>query len=80
MKELSGRDNLEAMKSLTAEFLVNRAGRKTAAVVPMALWKQMVSAMEELEDIRAYDRAKKRATDSIPLEEALAQLRGGKVR
>ncbi len=68
------------MKAIAAEFVVNRAGRRTAAVVPMPTWKRMMAAMEELDDIRAYDRAKKRPSDSIPLDEALQQVRTAKAR
>ena len=62
------------MKAVALEYLTNRAGRKTAAVVPMASWRKLLEALEELEDIRAYDQAKRRKSDPIPLEEALAGL------
>jgi hypothetical protein len=62
------------MKALSTEYLVDTSGRRTAAVVPMKAWRKMLDAMEELEDIRAYDRAKRRKSDAVPLEEALARI------
>jgi len=44
----------------------------------MATWRRLLEAMEELEDIRAYDRVKRRKSDSVPLEEAFARSKGRK--
>ena len=35
-------------------------GSESAVVVPATIWARIVSAMEDLEDIIAYDRAKKK--------------------
>ena len=35
--------------------------------------------MEELEDIRAYDLAKSESDEIIPVEEAVKEIRDGKV-
>ena len=34
-------------------------GSESAVIVPSTIWEKMMSAMEDLEDIIAYDRAKK---------------------
>jgi hypothetical protein len=68
------------MKALALDYLVNDAGKRTAAVVPMRAWRKALEAMEELDDIRAYDRAKRRKSDPLPLEQALTQITGRKAR
>ncbi len=67
------------MKTVALEYITDRAGRKTAAVVPMAAWRKLLEGLEELEDIRAYHRAKRRKSDSVPLGEALARINARKV-
>ena len=62
------------MKTAALEFLTDHAGRKTAAVVPMSAWRKLIEALEELDDIRAYDRAKRRKSDSVPLTTALTRI------
>ena len=44
----------------------------------MSAWRKLLEALEELEDIRACDRAKRRKPDSVPLEEALARINARK--
>ena len=66
------------MKTEALEFLTDHAGRKTAAVVPLSAWRKVLEALEELDDIRAYDRAKRRKSDSVPLAAALARINARK--
>lgn len=68
------------MKAMALDYLVNDSGKRTAAVVPMRAWRKALDAMEELEDIRAYDRAKRRKSDPLPLEQALGQIASRKLR
>jgi hypothetical protein len=75
---LPGHITLPLRKTVALEYLMNSAGRKTAAVVPMPAWRKLLEALEELEDIRAYDQAKRRKSDSVPLDEALARINARK--
>jgi hypothetical protein len=62
------------------EFLVNEKNEKRAVVLPVDEWQQILEALEELEDIRAYDEAKTLPSDPIPFDEALKMMeRGGEV-
>lgn len=63
------------MIQINEEYLVDEHGRRKAVVVPLAAWQQILEALDELEDIRAYDEAKRRASDSIPFEEAVLEIR-----
>lgn len=59
------------------EFLVNERNEKRAVVLPVDEWQQILEALEELEDIRAYDEAKALPSDPIPLKEAIGMMERG---
>ena len=45
-------------------ILITRHGEKAAIVVSPSLYQEMIYAMEELEDVAAYDAAKARKEES----------------
>ena len=55
-------------------YLVDEEGNRKAVVVPISDWEQIVDALEELEDIRAYDDAKRDSTEAIPFEQAISEI------
>jgi PHD/YefM family antitoxin component YafN of YafNO toxin-antitoxin module len=55
-------------------YLVDEEGNRKAVVVPISDWEQIVDALEELEDIRAYDDAKGDSTEAIPFEQAISEI------
>lgn len=58
-------------------YLVDEKGNRKAVVVPMSDWEQIVDALEELVDIRAYDDAKGDPTQAIPFEQAVSEIDKG---
>ena len=40
-------------------YIVNNNGEKTEAVLPIKLYEQLIDKLEELEDIRDFDKAMK---------------------
>ena len=54
---------------LTVQFIIDDKGEKSAAVVPMKIYLELLEKLEELEDIKLYDAAKSREEPSISLEE-----------
>ncbi len=54
---------------LTVQFIINDKGEKSAAVVPMKIYLDLLEKLEELEDIKLYDAVKSREEPSISLEE-----------
>ena len=47
------------MISLHPQYITDNAGRKIAVVLPVKEYKTIIEALDELEDIRLYDEAKK---------------------
>ena len=60
------------------EFVVDERQNRKAVLLPYEEWEKIVEAMEELDDIRAYDEAKSRPSDPIPLDDAVKEIREGK--
>jgi hypothetical protein len=62
------------------EYIVDENSNKKSVVIPFAEWEKIVEEIEELEDIRAYDRAKQEVEDElVPFEEAIKEIRAGKL-
>ena len=63
------------METLHEEYVVDQSGEKKAVVLSMKEWRQIMEELEELDDIREYDRVKKLKSDPVPLSDALSQLK-----
>jgi hypothetical protein len=63
------------------EYIVDENLNRKSVVIPYAEWKNIVEEMEELDDIRAYDRAKTETEDeAVPFEQAVKEIENGKVK
>lgn len=51
----------------TASYIVNEQGQKTGVIIDMTEYLKMLEAVEELEAIKAYDRAKAEGGGQSPL-------------
>jgi hypothetical protein len=56
-------------------FITDEKGKKISAVLPIKLYQQWLDELEELEDIRAYDKAKAKKEKPLPLRDAIQQRR-----
>jgi hypothetical protein len=65
------------MSVFKEEYVVDAAGNRTAVLVPISAWEEIIEALEELDDIRAYDEAKREPSDAIPFEQALSEIEKG---
>ena len=63
------------MLAVHPEFVVDNKARKKAVLVSFAEWQRLMEAVEELDDIRAYDKAKGEPDACEPFEEAVRQIR-----
>jgi len=57
------------------QFLTNEKGERIAVVIGIEEYEKLIEAVEDAEDVRAYDEAKASGEGSIPLEQALAENR-----
>ena len=65
------------MLEIHEEYLTDGEGNKRAVVVPLDEWQRILEALEELDDIRAYDEAKSKPSDPIPFDQAVDEARRG---
>ncbi|MDR1876206.1 MAG: hypothetical protein LBQ84_01135 [Flavobacteriaceae bacterium] len=50
------------MLTVTPQYITDNTGKKISVVLPMKDFKAIMEELEELEDIRLYDEAKKEDT------------------
>ncbi len=48
-------------------------------MLPFATWQKIKAALEELDDMRAYDAAKATPSEPVPFEQAMREIREGKM-
>ena len=59
---------------LNPQYVIDREKKPKAVLLTMSEWEQVLEALEELDDIRAYDAAKADPQDAIPFEEAVREI------
>jgi hypothetical protein len=59
----------------TTTFITDEKGNKISAVLPIKLYQRLLEELEELKDIRAYDKAKTKKETPIPLRDAIRERR-----
>jgi PHD/YefM family antitoxin component YafN of YafNO toxin-antitoxin module len=62
------------MLTLHPQYIIDKAGKKISVVIPMKDFKAIMEELEELEDIKRYDEAKKSNEPSIPIDEAFKMI------
>jgi len=60
---------------LATTYITDDKGKKISAVLPIKQYQLLLEELEELEDIRAYDKAKAKKEKPIPLRDAIQQRR-----
>jgi PHD/YefM family antitoxin component YafN of YafNO toxin-antitoxin module len=62
------------MLTVTPHYITDKTGKKISVVLPMKDFKAIMEELEELEDIRLYDEAKKSNEPSIPIDDAFKMI------
>jgi PHD/YefM family antitoxin component YafN of YafNO toxin-antitoxin module len=65
------------MVTIHPEYIVDKDKHPRAVLLPISEWEQVMEELEELDDIRAYDKTKESAEDSIPLDQAVREIQEG---
>jgi hypothetical protein len=56
------------------QYITDKRGKRVSVILPMRDFKKMIEGLEELDDIKAFDRAKARKADFVPFEQAKREL------
>ncbi|MBI1266453.1 MAG: hypothetical protein GC193_03375 [Cryomorphaceae bacterium] len=59
---------------MKTQFVTDDHGKKLAVILPIKEYNKMVDDLEELEDIKLYDAAKKGKQEFIDAEEAFNEI------
>ncbi len=62
------------MLAIHPQYITDNKGKKISVVLPMKDFKAIMEELEELEDIKLYDEAKKSNEPSIPIDEAFKMI------
>ena len=65
---------IAAMSTNHEQFVVDESGNKTAVLIDIARYSELIEAEEELEVIRAYDEAKAANDEEIPFAQAIREI------
>lgn len=58
------------------QFVVDESGNRTAVLLDIERYFELLEAQEELESIRAFDAAKASGDEAIPLSQAIKEIEG----
>ncbi len=64
------------MLTVHPQYITDHAGKKISVVLPMKDFEAIMEELEELEDIKLYDEAKKSNEPSIPINDAFKMIEG----
>jgi hypothetical protein len=62
------------MLTIHPQYITDSKGKKISVVLPIKDFKSIMEELEELEDIKLYDEAKKSNEPSIPIDEAFNMI------
>ncbi len=62
------------MKTLHPEYVIDENKSKKAVLIPFKEWQKILEEIEELEDIRIYDKAKSKKLEFISLDKVVDQI------
>lgn len=60
--------------TLNENFVVDAKGKKVSVLLPIKDYQKLLEELEELDDIKAYDKANNRKQEFIPLDKALKEI------
>ena len=61
------------MRSINPQYITDTAGKKLV-ILPMKEFKTIMAELEDLEDIKLYDKAKASKEPSVPIDDAFKMI------
>lgn len=59
---------------MKTQYTTDITGKKVSVILPIKDYEKILDELEELEDIKAYDRAKARKSEAVPFEQAIKEI------
>lgn len=71
---MDSKRSVRIVPRLKDKFIVDSKGKKIGVILDVAEYEEMLKAQEELESIKAYDKAKASGDEVIPFEQAIDEI------
>ena len=65
------------MLDIHLNYIIDEKQNRKSVVLPYVEWQSILEDMEELDDIRAYDKAIAGNDEIIPFDQAVEEIREG---
>ena len=65
------------MVKVNPQYVVDDKQQRKAVLISLEDWKRILEDLEELDDIRAYDKAKTGPQDTVSFEQAVREIKEG---
>jgi PHD/YefM family antitoxin component YafN of YafNO toxin-antitoxin module len=65
------------MIKIQPQYVVDEKQQRKAVLISLTEWERILDDLEELEDIRAYDKAKSGPQYTVPFEQAVREIEDG---
>ncbi len=62
------------MSEAREQFVVDESGNRTAVLIDVERYSELLEVMEELESIREFDAAKSSQEEAIPFSQAVKEI------
>ncbi len=62
------------MTYLRENFVVDAKGKRVGVFLPIKDYNKLLEELEDLEDLKTYDKAMSRKQEFVPLDQALKQI------
>ncbi len=62
------------MLPVKAQYIIDENGQRVSVVLEISAYRKLLEELEELESLRAYDRAKSRDDEAVPFEQAVKEI------
>jgi hypothetical protein len=60
-------------EATSAQFIVDAQGNRKAVILDLDVYRALLEAHEELEELRAYDEAEAEGGEAIPFEQVVKE-------
>lgn len=58
----------------TPQYITDDKGKKLSVVLSIKEYKKIMEELEDMEDIKAYDKAMNRKQEFVPLDKAIKEM------
>ena len=66
------------MVKLNENYVVDKKGHRIGVFINMKTYEKIIELLEELDDIRAYDEAKKADNEALLFDDAVNEIERGR--